>query len=94
MDKDYHTAISYGGGQNFYLDGQWKNLEAENYTTAFSLENEHKDLGICQRLAAEADFVMPGLENAKRVYDKGLEAGIGKDDWRSTYKIVRGDYDD
>ena len=91
--EDYATAISYGGGQNFYLDGQWKNLQDENWTTAFSLENEHKDLGICQRLSAEAEFPMPGMENAKAVYDKGMEAGIGKEDWRATYKIVRGDYD-
>ena len=90
--EDYATAISYGGGQNFYLDGQWKNLQDENWTTAFSLENEHKDLGICQRLSAEAEFPMPGMENAKAVYDKGMEAGIGKEDWRATYKIVRGDY--
>lgn len=90
--EDYATAISYGGGQNFYLDGQWKNLQDENWTTAFSLENEHKDLGICQRLSAEADFPMPGMENAKAVYDKGMDAGIGKEDWRATYKIVRGDY--
>lgn len=90
--EDYATAISYGGGQNFYLDGQWKNLQEENWTTAFSLENEHKDLGICQRLSKEADFPMPGMENAKAVYDKGIEAGIGKEDWRATYKIVRGDY--
>ena len=88
--EDYATAISYGGGQNFYLDGQWKNLQDENWTTAFSLENEHKDLGICQRLSAEADFSMPGMENAKKVYDKGMEIGIGKEDWRATYKIVRG----
>ena len=90
--EDYATAISYGGGQNFYLDGQWKNLQDENWTTAFSLENEHKDLGICQRLSKEADFPMPGMENAKAVYDKGIEVGIGKEDWRATYKIVRGDY--
>ena len=90
--EDYAKAISYGGGQNFYLDGQWKNLQDENWTTAFSLENEHKDLGICQRLSAEADFPMPGMENAKAVYDKGMEVGIGKEDWRATYKIVRGDY--
>ena len=64
--EDYHTAISYGGAQCFYLDAQWENIAKENWATAFSLENEHKDLGICQRLAAEADFVMPGLENAKR----------------------------
>lgn len=91
--EDYHTAISYGGAQCFYLDGQWQNIDNENWATAFSLENEHKDLGICQRLAAENDFDMPGMENAKRVYDKGLEAGIGKEDWRATYKVVRGDYD-
>lgn len=91
--EDYATAISYGGGQNFYLDGQWKNLEEENWTTAFSLENEHKDLGICQRLSAEAAYPMPGMENAKKIYDKGMALGIGKEDWRATYKIVRGDYD-
>lgn len=91
--EDYATAISYGGGQNFYLDGQWKNLQDENWTTAFSLENEHKDLGICQRLSEETGFAMPGMENAKAVYDKGMQAGIGKEDWRATYKIVRGDYD-
>jgi 3-hydroxyisobutyrate dehydrogenase len=91
--EDYHTAISYGGAQNFYLDGQWKNLQDENWTTAFSLENEHKDLGICQRLSKELGFDMPGMENAKSVYDKGMDAGIGKEDWRATYKVVRGDYD-
>ena len=91
--EDYHTAISYGGAQNFYLDGQWKNLADENWTTAFSLENERKDLGICQRLSAEADFNMPGMENAVKVYNKGFDAGIGKEDWRATYKVVRGDYD-
>ncbi|MCR5207892.1 MAG: NAD-binding protein, partial [Eubacterium sp.] len=91
--EDFAKAVNMGGAQNFYLDGQWKNLQDENYTTAFSLENEHKDLGICQRLASEVEFNMPGLENAKRVYNIGMDAGIGKEDWRATYKIVRGDYD-
>ena len=91
--EDYHTAISYGGAQCFYLDAQWKNIDSENWTTAFSLENENKDLGICQRLAAETQTPMPGMETAKAVYAKGMEAGIGKEDWRATYKVVRGDYD-
>lgn len=92
--EDYHTAISYGGAQCFYLDGQWQNLANENWTTAFSLENEHKDLGICQRLAQEQGMAMNGMHYVKSVYDKGMEAGIGKEDWRATYKVVRGDYDD
>lgn len=89
----FAEAISYGGGQNFYLDGQWKNLRDENWTTAFSLENMHKDLGICQRLSRESGVQMPGMENAKHIYDKGIAAGIGKEDFRATYKIVKGVYD-
>lgn len=92
--EDYHTAIAYGGAQCFYLDAQWQNLKNENWTTAFSLENEHKDLGICQRLSAQQNYPMPGMEHAKTIYDKGIRLGIGKEDWRSTLKIVRGDYDD
>ena len=85
---DFATAISYGGGQNFYLDGQAQNIKNRNWTTAFSLENMHKDLGICQRLSQSKSFPMPGMENAKAVYDKGMENGIGKEDFRATYKIV------
>lgn len=92
--EDYHTAISYGGAQCFYLDAQWQNIRDENWATAFSLENEHKDLGICQRLAEQEHVDMPAMNYVKSVYDKGMEAGIGKEDWRATYKIVRGDYND
>ena len=89
--EDYHTAISYGGAQCFYLDAQWQNIANENWETAFSLENEHKDLGISQRLAKELNLDLPALQLVKSIYDKGMEAGIGKEDWRATYKIVRGD---
>ena len=88
---DFALAISYGGGQNFYLDGQAQNIKNENWTTAFSLENMHKDLGICERLSEEAHFPMPGMENAKAVYDKGMAEGLGKEDFRATYKVVSGE---
>ena len=90
---DFATAISYCGGQNFYLDGQWKNLADENWKTAFSIENMQKDLGICQRMSAESNFPMPGMENAKKVYDKCVDNGIRKEDFRATFKAVRGDFD-
>ena len=92
--EDFATAISYGGGQNFYLDGQWKNLQNENWATAFSIENMHKDLGICQRMSKESNFPMPGMENAKSVYDKCMNNNIGKEDFRATFKAVRGDFND
>ena len=86
----FAQAISYGGGQNFYLDGQAAKLEAEDYTTAFSIENMAKDVNICCNLAKECGVNMPGEENAKRVYDKALENGMAKEDFRATIKVVRG----
>ena len=41
-------------------------------------------------LAKECGLEMPGEANVKKVYDKGMEAGMGGDDWRSTFKLVRG----
>ena len=89
--SDYAEAISYGGAGNWYLDSKKDVLEKEDFTTAFSVENEHKDVHICLNLAKECGFSMPGEENAARVYDKALEMGIGKEDFSATIKVVRGE---
>lgn len=86
----FAEAISYGGGQNFYLDSKKMPISREDYTTAFSVENMAKDVNICMKLAQECGVYMPGEENAKRVYDAALEAGYGKEDFCATVKVVRG----
>lgn len=85
----FAQAISYGGGQNFYLDSKKEVISNEDFTTAFSIENEHKDLGICINLAKESDVKMPGQENTKRIYDIAMEKGYGKEDFSATIKVVR-----
>lgn len=85
----FAKAISYGGGQNFYLDSKKEVIYNEDYTTAFSVENEHKDLGICLELAEESNVKVPGVANAKLVYDEALLKGYGKEDFSATIKIVR-----
>lgn len=86
----FATAISYGGGQNFYLDGKAAPIEKEDYTTAFSVENMAKDVNICMSLAQECGLDMPGERNVCQVYDKALELGYGKEDFCATIKVVRG----
>ena len=87
----YAKAISYGGAGNWYLDSKKDVLAKEDYTTAFSVENEHKDVHICLRLAEQCGVKMPGEENAARVYDKALEMGLAKEDFCATIKVVRGE---
>lgn len=86
---DYTKAISYGGGQNFYLDGKASCIRDENYTTAFSVENMAKDLGICSSLALECNVSMPGVDVVKDVYVKAIEMGFEKEDFCATIKAVR-----
>lgn len=85
----FAEAVSYGGGQNFYLDSKKTPISQEDYTTAFSVENMAKDVNICVKLAQECGVCMPGEENAKRVYDAALKAGYGKEDFCATVKVVR-----
>ncbi len=87
----FAEAISYGGAGNWYLDSKKDVLAKEDYTTAFSIENEHKDVHICLDLAKSCGFRMPGEENAVRVYDEAMAKGIGKEDFCATIKVVRGE---
>ncbi|MCR4709571.1 MAG: NAD(P)-dependent oxidoreductase [Clostridiales bacterium] len=86
----FAKAISYGGAGNWYLDSKKDVLAKEDYTTAFSIENEHKDVHICLDLAKACGFSMPGEENAVRVYDEAMDKGLGKEDFSATIKVVRG----
>ena len=86
---DFAEAVSYGGGQNFYLDSKKAALAAENYTTAFSVQNMAKDIGICMNLAQEKGLPMPGEANAHKVYEKALAMGLGGEDFCATIKVVK-----
>lgn len=85
----YAKAISYGGAGNWYLDSKKDTIAREDFTTAFSVANEHKDVHICLELAEKMGFKMPGEENAATVYDRAMAQGLGAEDFSATIKVVR-----
>jgi 3-hydroxyisobutyrate dehydrogenase len=85
--EDYATAISYGGGQNFYLDSKKQAIHDRNFKTAFSIENMDKDVHICLKLAESKGVEVPGEENAVGVYETAMAQGLGKEDFSATYKL-------
>ncbi|MEM8025966.1 NAD(P)-dependent oxidoreductase [Morganella morganii] len=85
----FHEAISFGGATNFYLDSKINNLIAEDYSTAFSMQNMSKDVNIMTTMLKESGLNLPGVTVIKQVYDKGLESGLGTEDFCATYKIVK-----
>lgn len=88
---NFADAVAAGGAQNFYMNAQREKLKNEDWTTAFSMENMRKDITICAVISEKENFDMPGMRAAKAALDKGFEKGWGKEDFRKTYKIVRGD---
>ena len=83
----FAEAISYGGGQNFYLDSKKQAIHDRNFKTAFSIENMDKDVHICLKLAESKGVEVPGEENAVGVYETAMAQGLGKEDFSATYKL-------
>lgn len=90
IPKDaFREAISYGGATNFYLDSKINSLIAEDYSTAFSMQNMAKDVNIMTSMLKDAGLNLPGVKVIKHVYDKGLESGLGGEDFCATFKVVK-----
>ena len=87
--ETFDKAISYGGGQNFYLSGKYKNIADNTYATAFSAENMHKDVYIAEKLAKEYGLKLSGMDVTKKVYDHSLKMNLGKEDFSATFKAVK-----
>lgn len=85
---DVVTAISYGGGQNFYMDGKAKNIINNEYKVAFSVENMNKDVHFGQQICSELGLDLPGVNNICKVYEKAMDMNLAKEDFSASFKAV------
>lgn len=81
-------AISYGGGQNFYLDGKVNNIQNREYKTAFSIENMNKDAHFAYDMMKELGLDLPGITLVKEIYEEAMDLDLGKLDFSSTFEVV------
>ena len=86
---DVVEAISYGGGQNFYLDSKKDTIKDQDFTPKFSFENMNKDIGLALTMAKELGIQLPGAELIKDVYAKGMESELGTEDFSASIKVVK-----
>lgn len=86
---NFADTVAAGGANCGYMAVQRENLKNQDWTTAFSMENMYKDISICNVIAENEGFSMPGMKAAREALGKGVEKGWGKDDFRKTYLIVK-----
>ena len=87
--EDAVTAISYGGGQCFYLDAKNKTLANGDFTPAFPFEHMFKDMVHARDLARELGVSLQGLKAINSVYKKGIKKGLNREDFSASIKVVR-----
>ncbi|MBQ9946644.1 MAG: NAD(P)-dependent oxidoreductase [Clostridia bacterium] len=86
---NFADTVAAGGANCGYMAVQREKLKNEDWTTAFSMENMYKDISICNKIAEDEGFYMPGMKAARSSLGKGVENGWSKDDFRKTYLIVK-----
>ena len=86
--EDFVKSISYGGGQNFYLDGKWKAIAERNFAPAFPFEHMAKDIKLTGELAESLGMKLSGIKNVDEVFMRGIEAGLSREDFSASFKVV------
>lgn len=81
-------AISYGGGQNFYLDSKAATIKSEDFSPKFPFEHMFKDMNLLQGLVSELGLDLPGAKHVLEIYEKGMADGLNRDDFSASIKIV------
>ncbi|MCP1223859.1 NAD(P)-dependent oxidoreductase [Sebaldella sp. S0638] len=87
--EKFVTAISYGGGQNFYLDSKWETIKRRDFEPAFSVQNMNKDVNLACDLQENCGLDLPGFEHIKEIYSEAMEKGFGNEDFSASFKVVK-----
>lgn len=82
-------AISYGGGQNFYMDTKSAAIKDQLYDPKFSVQNMHKDINIAVGLAKQSNLNLPGAAISREIYEEAMNDNLGGKDFSAVYEIVK-----
>lgn len=86
--QKFQAAIAIGGAKNFYLETKAEAIGTHNFTTAFSVDNMQKDVGIACELIAKVGLDLPGTQVVQKVYQEALEHGLGAQDFAASVVVV------
>jgi len=84
---DMITAVSYGGGQNSFLDSKAATIKERDFVARFSLANMNKDMGLALIYADKLGACMPAGAAAKQMASAAMAAGLGPEDFSAFVKI-------
>ncbi len=89
MDKVIDV-ISGGASGNWFLQHRGASMIKGTFTPGFKLALHHKDLKICQEMAAQKHITIPLTEQTIADYSQLMAQGFGDEDISALYRLKRG----
>ena len=87
LDGDQVVEVLSGGAAgNWFLEHRGRTMLADNFTPGFKLALLHKDLGICQSMAAELGGKLPMVEMSLIHYGGLMKDGFAEE---ATSALIR-----
>lgn len=81
--------ISGGAAGNWFLERRGLTMTQGIYKSGFKLALHHKDLKICQAMAAEIGFETPIADMAVHDYERLMSKGYGEEDISAMYRLKK-----
>jgi 3-hydroxyisobutyrate dehydrogenase len=88
MDKVIDI-ISGGASGNWFLQHRGSTMTQGTFAPGFKLALHHKDLKICQAMAAQTGFSLPLTDMTVTGYDQLMAEGYGDEDTSALYRLKR-----
>lgn len=79
--------ISGGASGNWFLQHRGVTMTHGSFAPGFKLALHHKDLKICQTMAAHSDYPIPLADQTVLDYDQLMALGFGDEDISALYRL-------
>ena len=81
--------ISGGAAGNWFLEHRGYTMTQDIFTPGFKLALHHKDLKICQTMAAQSDIAIPLADMTVINYEQLMNDGYGDEDISALYRLKK-----
>lgn len=85
MDKVIDV-VGAGAAGNWFVNHRGNTMVNGTYAPGFKLALHHKDLGICEHMAAAHGGQLPLTQQTRKEYEPLMEAGYGDEDISALYR--------
>jgi 3-hydroxyisobutyrate dehydrogenase len=85
--------VGSGAAGNWYLTHRGPTMTEGTFDPGFRVALHHKDLAICQQMAAQFDVALPVIEMTLIHYRRLMEAGFGDEDISALFREKRNLFD-